>query len=333
MLKLLQQKKIEKKPGRSYGFTLLELLVCLAVIVMLTSIAIPYLQRVMVRSKNAVDGANLNILNRATYSYAISEKKDIRAIFENISTDEMRMNELVDKKYIAEPITSQITDVSFCWSTDFQVWYSDFYSINTSTAESFIYNFSTAELESFVTTDRWYIADSGFQSAYGRMFIENPNDEYTISLNATLDPDRSDTDGGYGIFFESKYSEDDYLDTGYILQFDRGLAGILIEYRDDRKTYEGGESDENRVVYTSSDSDIIPDNKDSEWWTTAHEITLDVNNMNEDENLKVLSVWIDGVLLLDDYEFQSTVSAAENHTGLRSWHEETIYNNLTIDGK
>jgi hypothetical protein len=180
-----------------------------------------------------------------------------------------------------------------------------------------------------VTTDSWSVTDDGIESEDGRLFIGNPNDEYTITVNATYDADNNGLDRGYGIFFDTKYKEDGTRDIGHILQFDRYYSGLKIEKRNQSESSWGGYDS---VIFDSSDSDYIPDKSDP-WWTESHEITMDVNVIDAESNTKTLSVKIDGHEVITNYEFESDVTAAENQTGFRSWGEETLYEDLTITGK
>jgi len=313
------------------GFSLIELIVVIIIMAVMIGMITPLFLGWVERAQRSADFTNIDRLNRATTLYTVENDIMEEDVFYHYDTDEERLNALLDGNYINIIPEPKIPNSEFSWSVPFQLWYSNVYEVNSSTAHSASYIFGGSSLDEYITTDRWDMEDGGLLSHYGRLFLENPNEEYTISVRATLS---EGSNGGYGILFDSKYIEDEdnfnnSKDTGYILQFDRGANGLKLEYRDGATTSNGGSGDR----FTNSDSSVIPESNDDSWWTEPHDIKLDVRMADEENNIKQVDVLIDGDVVISNYEFESTVNAAENHTGFRSWHEDTLYESLEIEGK
>jgi len=326
-------KAINNQKNNNKGFSLVELIVVIMIMAVMIGMITPLFLGWVERAQRSADFTNIDRLNRATTVYTVENEIMEEDDFYNYDTDEERLNALLDGNYINIVPEPKMPNSEFIWSVPFQLWYSKVYETNSSTIHNASYIFGGTSLDDYVTTNRWSMVDEGLLSHYGRLFLENPNEEYSISVKATL-RDSEDNRGGYGILFDSKYVEDenefnDSEDTGYILQFDRGVSGLKIEYRDGATTSNGGSGDR----FTNSDSSVIPESKDDPWWTEPHDITLDVKVIDEENNIKQVDVMIDGDAVISDYEFESTVNAAENHTGFRSWHEDTLYESLEIEGK
>src|SRR5262249_23044474 len=93
-----------KTGRRSRGFTILELMIVLTIIAILTTIAIPMYQSVMLRSKEAVLHSNLRDLREAIDAYTADKKKAPQAL-----------NDLVDGGYFRSIPTDPITQSNTTW--------------------------------------------------------------------------------------------------------------------------------------------------------------------------------------------------------------------------
>ena len=103
------------------GFTLIEMLLVVAILAVLALLAVPKLVSTIQDSKNNVDIANLEILNRATAVYA--ENSDmIGHVFDGITDDSARMQTLVDARFLGQAVTPQQQDSSFVWNDALQNW-------------------------------------------------------------------------------------------------------------------------------------------------------------------------------------------------------------------
>lgn len=110
------------KVRRKKGFTLIELIVTIVIIVIIAIIAIPNIYHLNGRTKTSVDTANLKTLNNVTGYYAVSEGKDLSTIFENVLTDEERMEELVAHGYLDSILTPTQEDGIFTWDNSANKW-------------------------------------------------------------------------------------------------------------------------------------------------------------------------------------------------------------------
>jgi general secretion pathway protein G len=93
-----------KTGRRSRGFTILELMIVLTIIAILTTIAIPMYQSVMLRSKEAVLHSNLRDLREAIDAYTADKKKAPQSL-----------NDLVDGGYFRSIPTDPITQSNTTW--------------------------------------------------------------------------------------------------------------------------------------------------------------------------------------------------------------------------
>lgn len=180
---------------------------------------------------------------------------------------------------------------------------------------------STINLDDFLRTGSWSQDENGIKSNFGMFFIENDKEEYTITLNATLSEvwQSSTPGGGFAILIDT--SLDGTSDSGYALQFDRGLGGIAL-----RERINGNEQPRD-INISNAENPLIPESKRDEWWHNPRELSVNVSNSST-PGKKNLSVSIDGTNILSGHEINA--NSASSHTGFRSWHSETTYHDVTI---
>lgn len=99
------------------GFTLVELMVVVAVIGILVAIAVPVYTSNTEAAKIATDDANLRILNSVTFHYKYGEKISSDDIFEGIEDNQARMNRLIDAGYLLSVPQPQSTENVFLWDS------------------------------------------------------------------------------------------------------------------------------------------------------------------------------------------------------------------------
>ncbi len=327
-----QQRFLKMLVVAKAGFTLVELMVAVAVIGIVASIAIPNYINSTELAKMRADMANTRILNSATAQYAVANNITEGDIFAGINDDLSRMTVLVETGFINAVPQPQQAGMVFQWSVDYQRWLNNqFILVNPNNPVNSLI-FKNLDLNNYRKVGHWEIHEEGFYSSsqgssQALLFIENNNEEYTIKARAILDANA--TNGGYGIFFETALN-DSNQDTGYVLQFDRGMGSGSIIVRPRTLGSEG-----NRIsthVFDHSNS-FIPDKNTEEgsnWWSGERELKLQVTRVPDTANSKNLTVWIDNQLLFDDLIFESNVEAENNFTGFRSWHTGTTYHEMLI---
>ncbi len=47
---------------------------------------------------------------------------------------------------------------------------------------------------------------------------------------------------------------------------------------------------------------------------------------------KAVNVYIDGSLVISDFEYETEIEPGDNNTGFRVWGESTQYKSITIEG-
>jgi prepilin-type N-terminal cleavage/methylation domain-containing protein len=111
-----------KKQKNKLGFTLIELIVVIAILSILALIIFPSLNNYINESKNAVDQTTVHYLNNMTILYGISFETTPEDIFEGINSDEQRLNTLIDEGYISSNTEPQHDENEFIWLVDNQLW-------------------------------------------------------------------------------------------------------------------------------------------------------------------------------------------------------------------
>ncbi len=104
------------------GFTLVELIVVVAIIAILAGIAVPNFTSMIKRANEGADIANLKVLNEATDIYRISDLIQTDDVFDGINSNATRMQELVNQAWLIEIIEPAQKSVAFLWDIDKQIW-------------------------------------------------------------------------------------------------------------------------------------------------------------------------------------------------------------------
>jgi prepilin-type N-terminal cleavage/methylation domain-containing protein len=329
---------------RKSGFTLIELIIVIALLGILAAMAVPRFSAFVDRGRIAADQATLRNLNTATCGYKILRRPSTVDVFEGIHEDDQRMAVLVTEGFLNQVLEPQKPDAQFLWHTDAQKWLYSLFVVAEET--SLHYDFKTTETEDFIYSDwggggggTWEVEENGLHTTGTNgsdlLFIGNGAEEYTLRTAFKLG-DESGGSGGMGMFFETILDADDEnRDTGYILQFDRGYSEIIL-----RKRVNGSESSSQgaeivqRIGNKSTSTTVnetIPDNDDSDWWEAEKEISITVTT-SENEGKKRVSISLDGVEILTDFEIESDIDPMNNHTGFRGWNGVPVsFSELTVD--
>jgi len=297
---------------RKNGVTLIELLAVIVILGIVAAIAIPALSGMIEKSRINSDIASVKSLNQATYYYAISNQLN-STLFEGIDTDDERMQLLIDEGFLNSKVVPKVKDSLIYWDLDTHYW---LYSLN----EIALFSdtnivFEQFDLSSYEKIGTWNSNVTSISSSSGVMFIDNNRTEYTITVSAKIS---SGTYGGFGILFDTSVLNGTQ-DTGYIVQFDRGYGRGSVVIRPRTNGTEGNVIQSHRFDHSNS---FIPDKTTVEgtaWWSNTHTIRLEVVSNGNEAFSKILSIYIDDVLLFDNFVFQSNVSASNNFTGLRTW--------------
>ncbi len=311
------------------AFTLIELIVVIAVLAIIAAIAVPNLFGMIDKAQISADQATLTNLNKVTLVYKTTKNITAQDIFEGVNTDEERIEVLVNEGLFHEVVKPKYKDTQFLWHTDSQKWLYSLYMISDNTVSRYL--FSSMQLSDFIFNtwgggggSTWSINENGlFVTGTGNndmLYMGNAKSEYTLNTNFKLN-NNPGQNGGVGIFFETIINKDkQYRDSGYILQFDRGYSEIVI-----RKRVEGIETTDNIVtrIGNRSTSTIkntnIPYKTNSDWWESEKELSLSVKESGT-PGKKLVTIVLDGEVLISDFEIDSDIEAENNHTGFRAWN-------------
>lgn len=292
------------------GVTLVELLAVIVILGIIASISIIMLADVIKNSRIKADIENVNVLNRATYYYTLSESDD--NLFAGLSSNEERIDFLVEEGYLNKVVSASVKDTEFIWDSDSSVWVYSLFEEATETITEI--DFSLLNLDDYEKVGDWDNSEGTLISDSGLIFIDNPRNEYTITVTGKIE---AGTYGGFGILFDTSVIDGE--DTGYVLQLDRGYGRGSVVIRPRENGDEGSVIQSHRFDHSNS---FIPDkntSEGSEWWSSEHEVELTVFVTEGVTYTKILSVKIDGVLLFDDFVYETSVSEVNNFTGLRTW--------------
>jgi|GEM_PF-1348758 len=118
MLHTSSERSIRKN---NQGFTLVELMVVVAVIGLLSAIAVPIYTSNTESAKTATDQANLKILNSMTSIYRASNPEPDPFLDENNNSNDLMLT-LINHGYLNFPIESQIDGKNFQWNFKILQW-------------------------------------------------------------------------------------------------------------------------------------------------------------------------------------------------------------------
>jgi prepilin-type N-terminal cleavage/methylation domain-containing protein len=312
------------------GFTGIELMIVVAIISLISSIALPKFSNIRSEAKIANVSGNLSNLNMAISLYKLKNGSypDLVGNEDDLGdfTDAYSKSKMPDTPSYSEgsksntvyssrsntggwlytesdgEIYANLADGIYSGDADSEVW-----SGESTTSNSTLYDFDDDEGLIF-HSGNWYTSDGTLYSgsSSGFVFMENTYSEYTIETTATL------SDGnGYGVFIQS-----DENSTGYILQFDKGLNAIVMRERNGGSEYS--------PTYIVGSEDYMT----NEWWTSEHDISISV--ASNDATTNSVSVNIDGEKITEEDIIINKSTSETNYTGLRSWGSNVGVESLSI---
>ncbi|MDP3386074.1 MAG: prepilin-type N-terminal cleavage/methylation domain-containing protein [Eubacteriales bacterium] len=311
------------------GFTLIEIIVVIAIIGILSAISLPRLSGFNHLARSTEDHSNLRLLNVATAIYRASPNT-----FDTRETDQKKMQALVAANLINKELKPIRYDYVFTWNQSEEQWYlsNNNLSVSSSIRYDFLTMFNKPEpfknfilnrensTNATITEGEWEFDENGYLKSIGSMrnllYTENPYDEYSIIANAKL----SENSSGYGILFDSKIENG--RDIGYILQYETyrdssgNQAGVRMVVRE---RYVGENGQQKESGYLS----LIESNRGNEYRITLandssvfdmRNIEIRVSN-HENENLRKMTAYLDGEEIFH-FNYNSTNGG---YTGLRTW--------------
>lgn len=311
------------------GFTLVELLVVLALLASILAIGVPSYGRYLDASRLKADANSLTLLNKATYLYGAQKSVPPgEDIFRDTNSKAERFEALIEKDLIDKAPVPQTPANVFSWSVSHQRWVDSI--IRPDQASLIRYDFTSgdhAPKDFDLSHERhWENEDGVLKGSYGRLYIPLEKESYTLSSRAQLEENGEDN-SGYGILIETSLdSGDPKKDSGYALQFDRGLGNIAL-----RKRTNGSEGHHPVDTFNLNAIDSEISNKDNPWWTEPHDLKVTIQKDPDNSGKKKLSLTIDGTPIFSDYRIDANPHTEKNHTGFRSWGAETRYESLEIE--
>ncbi|MCC3144927.1 leucine-rich repeat protein [Halanaerobium sp. Z-7514] len=158
------------KVDNSKGFTLIELIVLIAILGILSAIAVPRFSGVIERAHISADQTKLRTLNSVTSIARIAMDSDDPFIDVNKSDEEL-ISFLQERDYLDGQFKAQTEDADFVWSFDDERWYLIF--------ESLYYAISLNDgLEMQANRDGWLIGS--YTGSAKDIFVPNSLDGQVI---------------------------------------------------------------------------------------------------------------------------------------------------------
>ena len=273
------------------GFTLIELIVTIVILSVLAAIAIPSFIGSIAAARLAHDEAEVQILNSATSVYALDQDKQTTEVFFGLSSDEAKMQRLVDNHYLDEMPVPQQKNTAYIFSQSNGRW-------SLSTDVLFYSEFSSFDNIKVLGNFKWSI-DSNLLKPIGagehRLLFENSNGtDYNIKVEAKyVSPGATKT--GYGIYYRTQEGATNANEiNGYCFQFDPGIGNRFVV----RKVVNGNEQTPFQSVAMSQGFDI----------NATHDIEIEVIGSSH-------VIKVDGVQVMNFTDSSFT----EGSVGLRTW--------------
>jgi len=104
------------------GFTLLELIIVMAILSILAAVMIPVVSGYVEKANIATDSSNLRMLNSVSQLFRLESDPITEDLFSGLTTDTARMNAMIDQGYLRTSVAPIQKDKYFTWMTDTQQW-------------------------------------------------------------------------------------------------------------------------------------------------------------------------------------------------------------------
>lgn len=277
------------------GFTFLELIIIIAIIGVLALIIVPNVISYVDATKAIHDNATVKILNNSTMLSAVELNKTSIELFEGISTDQAKMQFLLDRGYLSEIPSPMQADVNFIFSMTYGIW---------SLSDSFLFYSSFTTDENIID-----LYNKGFKVVNGVLtptktgenrvlFSNTSGTDYNINIDATYKTG-STNQSGYGVYYRAtNNTADKTAISGYCFQFDAGAGNLFTV----RKVTNGKEAGAFKSISMNSK---FPNGFDIQ---ANHTIEIDVVGTRQ-------VIKVDGVQVFDFNDSTFTTGSV----GLRTW--------------
>lgn len=120
--KLREESIVKNLTQKSKGFTLIEIIITIAILAVLSTIIIPAFSGYIEKANIATDMANLRLLNSVSQIYRLDSDPIPDELFLGLTSDVARMEALVSGGYLGAPITPKQEDQFFTWAVEVQQW-------------------------------------------------------------------------------------------------------------------------------------------------------------------------------------------------------------------
>lgn len=106
---------------KNKGFTLIELIIVIAILGILAMIVIPQVTSFIEQAKVSADQTTVRTLNSVTALYGVTNNTE-DDIFDGFGSDEARIDELRDAGLLFSTVEPQLENAEFVWDIDHQYW-------------------------------------------------------------------------------------------------------------------------------------------------------------------------------------------------------------------
>ena len=287
------------------GFTLVEIVLVLAILIILTAIIVPNFSGILRGAKESSDDVSLSTLNNATALYAVNEGVSTTAVFAGISSDSIKISTLVSKGYLTASPVPQQAGSEFVFDSAAGIWT---VMIPVSSADSqpgnLLYKSDFSSINGInILKGAWQVIEgvlSPAKSGEDRAILPGTNGtDYDIQMNAVLGSSKTGS-SGYGIYYRATEKADI---TGYCFQYDPGAGNRFVV----KKVTNGKEAASFQMVSMTkvmgTDFDV----------NAAHKIEISVIGDNH-------VITVDGIKVMDFSDSTFTSGSV----GVRSWNDSQV---------
>jgi prepilin-type N-terminal cleavage/methylation domain-containing protein len=295
----MKQKNHKRMDLSQLGFTLLELVVVMAILGVLALLIVPNVFSYVESARVSYDNANVKILNNATAMLATELDTSTVELFTGMNSDSSKMQFLMDQGYLSEIPAPKSKDAVYFFSMSKGLWsfmnnllfYSDF-TTNDNIIDLYNKGFKVVNGVLMPTM-------SGENRA---LFSDTLNTDYNIKIDAKYS-NSSTSQSGYGVYYRAtNATADKTAISGYCFQFDPGAGN----YFSVRKVVNGKESSAFQSIPMKT---IFPSGFDIK---ASHNIEIDVVGTRQ-------IIKVDGVQVFDFNDSTFT----KGSVGLRTWNYST----------